>query len=107
MDDARMNLAVAITAIRHGAVAVNHVSAVGIIKDDDNVISGVKVKDELTNEEWEVPAKCVINATGPFTDNIRLMDCPRERKICTPSSGTHIVLPGNCSKKSFGEKAPF
>ena len=38
-------------------------------------------------------AKCVINATGPYTDNIRLMDNAEERKICQPSQGVHIVLP--------------
>lgn len=38
-------------------------------------------------------AKCVINATGPFTDSIRQMDDSKVKKICMPSAGVHIVLP--------------
>lgn len=92
-----MNLAVAITAIRHDAVLVNHTTAVELIKEkrsNRDYLCGVKVRDELTKEEWLVPAKCVINATGPFTDTIRLMDEPCAKPICTPSSGTHVILPG-------------
>ena len=47
----------------------------------------------FSGEEFDVKAKCVINATGPYTDNIRLMDNAEERKICQPSQGVHIVLP--------------
>lgn len=96
-DDARMNLAIALTAIRHDAVVLNHTSATGLVKEKRNnkeFLCGVKVRDELTNEEWMVPTKCVINATGPFTDSIRLMDQQDAVPICSPSSGTHIVLPG-------------
>lgn len=51
-------------------------------------------KDELTGKEWDVKAKCIINATGPFTDSIRKMDDSTIKDICCPSSGVHIVLPG-------------
>lgn len=47
----------------------------------------------LLGQEFDVKAKCIINATGPYTDNIRLMDNDQERKICQPSQGVHIVLP--------------
>lgn len=36
-DDARMNLAVALTASRHGATVVNHVSVVNLLKGLDRV----------------------------------------------------------------------
>lgn len=98
-----MNLAVAITATRHGATVANHVSATKLLKARDEsgkmVVSGVAVRDEITGKEWSVPAKCVINATGPFTDSIRKMDNPEVKEICCPSSGVHIVLPGK--KLSF------
>lgn len=41
----------------------------------------------------DVKAKCVINATGPYTDSIRTMGKPETKKICQPSSGVHVVLP--------------
>lgn len=39
-------------------------------------------------------AKCVINATGPFTDSLRKMDNQETQNICQPSAGVHIVIPG-------------
>ena len=66
------------------------------------MVSGVLVRDRLTGEEWEIKAKVVVNATGPFTDSIRQMDCAEVKKIVQPSAGLHIVLPGYYSPKSMG-----
>lgn len=97
-DDARMCLAIALTATRHGATVANHVRVVNLLKQKDEtgneVCCGAHLRDELTGKEWDVKAKCVINATGPFTDSIRKMDDPKAKEICSPSSGVHIVLPG-------------
>ncbi|XP_076253715.1 glycerophosphate oxidase 1 isoform X2 [Rhynchophorus ferrugineus] len=104
-DDARMNLAVAITAARMGATVANHVSVTGLLKekkDGKEVICGVQCRDELSGKTWSVPAKCVINATGPFTDSIRKMDNPKVKEICSPSSGVHITLPGYYSPEQMG-----
>lgn len=49
---------------------------------------------QLTGDEWNVKAKAVVNATGPFTDSIRLMADPDTTPICQPSAGVHVVLPG-------------
>lgn len=64
---------------------------------------GAHVKDKLSGEEYDIYAKCVINATGPFTDVIRSMENPSVKKICQPSSGVHIVLPDyyRCVKNTF------
>ncbi|XP_060516807.1 glycerol-3-phosphate dehydrogenase, mitochondrial isoform X2 [Cylas formicarius] len=104
-DDARMNLAIALTAARLGATVVNHVKVVNLIKekkDGAEIISGVKVYDEMSGKTWSVPARCVINATGPFTDSIRKMDKPEIKSICSPSSGVHITLPGYYSPEQMG-----
>ncbi|MCP9260268.1 Glycerol-3-phosphate dehydrogenase [Dirofilaria immitis] len=90
-DDARMNLAIILSAIRHGAKATNHVKVSKLLK-----------MKKLTNEEWDVKAKAVVNATGPFTDSIRLMADPDTTPICQPSAGVHVVLPGYYSPSSTG-----
>ena len=59
----------------------------------DEVVCGAHVRDVITGEEFDIRAKCVVNATGPFTDEIRKMDNPMDPSICQPSSGVHIVLP--------------
>lgn len=48
----------------------------------------------FTGKEFDVKAKCVINATGPFTDSLRKMDNQESQNICQPSAGVHIVIPG-------------
>lgn len=89
-----MCLALALTATRYGATVANHVRAMSLIKDNDGKICGARLRDELTGKEWNVKTKCVINAAGPFTDSVRMMDESSVNKICTPSKGVHIVLPG-------------
>lgn len=105
-DDARMCLAVALTAARHGATVANHVEVQELLKKKDangkEVLCGAKLKDMLSKKEWTVKAKCIVNACGPFTDSIRKMDDSSVKEICCPSSGVHIVLPGYYSPNSMG-----
>ncbi|XP_062563725.1 glycerol-3-phosphate dehydrogenase, mitochondrial isoform X2 [Armigeres subalbatus] len=105
-DDARMCLAISLTAARHGASITNHVEVLELLKKKNqagkDVCCGAKVRDNITKKEWTINAKCVINATGPFTDSIRKMDNPTVKSICCPSSGVHIVLPGFYSPPQMG-----
>ncbi|XP_041980743.1 glycerol-3-phosphate dehydrogenase, mitochondrial isoform X2 [Aricia agestis] len=100
-DDARMNLAIALTAARHGATIANHVKVLQLHKTAGK-LSGARLRDEMTGKEWDIKAKCIINATGPFTDSIRKMDDSSIKEICCPSSGVHIVLPGYYSPEHMG-----
>ncbi len=88
-----MNLALILTAIRKGAQCANHVAVVSLLKDETGKVNGARVRDTLHGGEWQIRAKSVVNATGPFTDSIRLMDDPHKLRICVPSQGVHIVLP--------------
>ncbi|KAG8267406.1 glycerol-3-phosphate dehydrogenase [Homalodisca vitripennis] len=101
-DDARMCLAIALTATRHGATVANHVRVCELHKDASGKLNGAHLRDEITGKEWDVKAKSIINATGPFTDSIRKMDNPKIKEICCPSSGVHIVLPGYYSPAEMG-----
>lgn len=92
-DDARMCLAIALTATRHGATVANYVKCLSLKKDTQGILCGARLRDVMTGNEWDVKAKCIINATGPFTDSIRKMDDNSVKEICNPSSGIHIILP--------------
>jgi len=100
-NDARMNISIAITAARHGATIANHVKVEELIKTD-GVVSGARVRNQLTGEEFSIQAKSVINATGPFTDSIRKMDDGETRDIVCPSAGIHIMLPDYYSPSNMG-----
>ncbi|MBE0585506.1 MAG: FAD-dependent oxidoreductase, partial [Desulfofustis sp.] len=89
--DARMALSLALTAEQHGAAIINHVAVTGLSKEEGKV-SGVVLTDSLTGESWPVKAKGVINATGPFVDQIRRLDNPSVANILSASTGIHIVL---------------
>ncbi|NWZ08468.1 GPDM protein, partial [Agelaius phoeniceus] len=56
----------------------------------------------IVRKEFDVRAKCVINATGPFTDSVRKMDDQEVPNICQPSAGVHIVMPGYYSPDNMG-----
>ncbi|XP_055330111.1 glycerol-3-phosphate dehydrogenase, mitochondrial-like [Paramacrobiotus metropolitanus] len=105
-NDARMCIAIILTAARLGANVANHVRCVKLVKDQlengKEVVSGALLKDTITGKEWTVRAKCVVNATGPFTDSLRQMDDPTVKPICQPSSGIHIVLPDYYSPANMG-----
>ncbi|NXH06092.1 GPDM protein, partial [Loxia leucoptera] len=59
-------------------------------------------RDVIIGKEFDVMAKCVINATGPFTDSVRKMDDQEVPNICQPSAGVHIVMPGYYSPDNMG-----
>lgn len=106
-NDARMNLAIALTAARYGAATANYTEVLGLLKKTDpetgtERVCGARCKDVLTGQEFDVRAKCVINATGPFTDSLRNMDSQETKKICQPSAGVHIVMPGYYSPDNMG-----
>ncbi len=91
-DDARLAVNLAQTADEHGALMLNYMRAVGLIMENKRV-SGVRLRDKENDEEFEVRAKCVINATGVYCDRIREMEAPGSKPILVTSQGTHLVLP--------------
>jgi glycerol-3-phosphate dehydrogenase len=91
-DDARLAINLATTAANQGATLANYCGAVRLVKDDAGLVNGVIARNEETDEEIRVRARVVINATGPFTDEVRRMDQPDAPNIIAPSQGVHIVL---------------
>lgn len=104
-NDARMAVALAMTAQEHGTVVANHVEVTALHKENGKV-SGAVVKDCLTGDEWTIRAKGVINATGPFGDRLRQMDDPDTKPIISASSGVHIVLDKRFSPPKNGLMIP-
>ncbi len=70
VDDSRLCLANVMQAVSLGAVCCNYVQLGEIIKVSQRVCGGTVV-DRLTGQSHEIQAKCVINATGAWTDEIR------------------------------------
>lgn len=104
-DDARMNVALALTAEREGAAVANHAEVTGLLNENGR-LTGATVRDTLTGSSFAVRARVVVNATGPFTDGLRRLDDPTTEPMLTASSGIHIVLDGRFSPPDTGLLIP-
>jgi len=102
-NDARTNLAIALTAAGKGAAVANYVEAVDLQQDSQGKVTGAFVKDNVAGKEWTINAKKVILAGGPFTDELRTMETDREHKPAVRgAAGTHVVLPGYFMPTNLG-----
>jgi len=91
-DDARLALTLARTAIAQGACILNHCRVAALTRDGDGRIDGLEAIDTETGTRHRVRARCVINATGVWVDEVRRMDRPGSRDIVQPSQGVHLVV---------------
>ncbi|MCM3124239.1 MULTISPECIES: glycerol-3-phosphate dehydrogenase/oxidase [unclassified Mesobacillus] len=90
-DDARLTIEVLKQAVSKGATALNYSKVKNLIYKN-GIVAGVLVEDLITGEEYEVHAKKVVNATGPWVDGIREMDDSKKGKTLKLSKGVHIVI---------------
>lgn len=90
-DDARMAVSMAQTAENQGATLLNYVGVTGLEKQND-LITGLTATDTLTNTDYQLKARVVINATGVFSDQILQLDQPESPAMIRPSQGVHLVL---------------
>jgi len=60
----RLVLAYVKSAVKAGAVACNYVEATGFLRQGDRVC-GVKARDRISGEDFEIRARLVLNAAGP------------------------------------------
>ncbi|XP_030377762.1 glycerol-3-phosphate dehydrogenase, mitochondrial [Scaptodrosophila lebanonensis] len=100
-DDARMCLALAITAAQQGATVVNHVEVIELIKQD-GCCRSAGMRDVLTGKEFYVNSRMVINATGALTDLVRQMDDCKVQPIAAPSCTTMVSLPSYFGSPRYG-----
>lgn len=100
-DDARMAVTLAQTATDFGGICLNYMKVTGLEKDPTGKVSGVKVTDMLSNRAYTLSSRVVVNATGVFVDEIRLMDSPDTHKTIRPSQGVHLVV----DKKFLGGRS--
>jgi len=90
-DDSRLVINMAQTAAEQGAVVINYMKVVKLLKKD-NLVNGVVVVDQETEKEFILKSKVVINATGVFSDKIRELEDQNIKHMINPSQGVHIVL---------------
>jgi len=91
-DDSRLAINLAQTATESGATVINYCELIGLEKNDDGMIRGVKVRDNENRKEYIIQSKTVINACGVFVDDILKLDDSNTPDKIVASQGVHIVL---------------
>lgn len=90
-DDARLTLEVLKKSVALGAKAANYAKVVEFIYDEAKVI-GVILEDQTDGERYTVYARKIINATGPWVDNLRELDKSKEGQSLHLTKGVHLIF---------------
>lgn len=92
-NDSRLVIEAVKKAHDEGGIMLSRVKAVKIIHNANNQVVGCRVKDMLTGEEFEIKAKIVINASGPWSDLVKSIDnANTDRPQMRPTKGIHLVV---------------
>ncbi|QHJ71063.1 glycerol-3-phosphate dehydrogenase/oxidase [Planococcus halotolerans] len=100
-DDARLTLEILKKAAELGALCINYVKADDFLYSNGKV-SGVEATDAITGHKLTVDAKKVVNAAGPWVDDIRDIDSTAADKQIRLTKGVHIVV----DRKTFPLRQP-
>lgn len=102
VDDARLVINLIRSAVRHGATTASRTAVVGLLQGADGRVTGARVRDLETGNEFEVKAKAVIGATGVWTEGTQGMAKTRAGLKVLASKGIHIVVPRERIKAEAG-----
>lgn len=90
-DDARLTIEILKTARANGAEILNYCKAFEPIYQNQKV-RGFKVFDSIDSNAFEIKAKVVINAAGPWVDEVRKSANAISNKKLVLSKGVHLVV---------------
>lgn len=91
-DDSRLTLANAVSAVEAGAAVLNHAAVI-----DFEFTAGrarvVRVQDAIAGDVFSVRAATIVNATGPWSDDVRELEGRIEHRSVAGSRGAHVAVP--------------
>lgn len=90
-DDARLTIEVLKESVNRGVIAINYMKATSFLYNDTK-INGARVTDQLSNEVFDVKSKYVINACGPWVDELDSLDKKTIESKLQITKGVHFVF---------------
>lgn len=90
-DDARLTIEVIKKAAELGADVVNYVKVVNFLYTQGR-LTGVQCLDVIRNQRFTIEAKKIVNATGPWVDELREKDKSKQGKCLHWTKGVHVVV---------------
>jgi len=91
-NDSRLTLANVLDAQSLGAVVANYVALTGH-GDQRDGLRVARVEDTLARQAFEIRARALVNATGPWSDDVRRMESGAKKNRVQGSKGAHIAVP--------------
>lgn len=91
-DDARLTIEIIKKAASLGADILNYCELSELL-NNNNKLTGARVQDNISDSVFVIKSIAIINAAGPWVDQIRVMDKSREGKRLHLTKGVHIVFP--------------
>ena len=91
-NDTRLTLANAVAACEAGAAAANHTTVVGLAPTTGGK-HVVTLRDALSGDGFDVVADAVVNATGPWTDELRRLAGAPGAAAVRGTKGVHVAVP--------------
>ena len=91
--DGRLCLANVTAAAEAGATVLNYAEVVGLRHGRRQVVRGAELRDRLSGDSVSVEARAVVNATGPWLDELRRLEDPGVEPYGQLSKGVHVTLP--------------
>jgi glycerol-3-phosphate dehydrogenase len=92
-DDARLTLLTALGARDAGATVVTHASVTGVAFERGGV--RLAVRDALGGDVVEARSRVAVNATGPWSDDIRRCAGEDPRAHVLGAKGAHVAVPAS------------
>lgn len=90
MKDYELVLANVNDAKEHGLVSYENTTVINLIKSNDKC-TGVIIKSNETNQK--IYGSIVLNATGPWCNELSKLDEPSAKPLVAPTKGSHIIIP--------------
>lgn len=90
-DDARLTIEVIKKAVEKDAVCVNYVKAESFLYEKGKIVGLVAV-DQLSGKPMNIHAQRIVNAAGPWVDEVRSKDSTLNGKKLKWTKGVHIVV---------------
>ena len=91
-DDARLTLENIKKALEYGGTAVNYAKVTDFLYEGEKVC-GVRATDQVTGAEIALHGTFVINAAGPWVDELRSLNHSKKGKQLHLTKGVHLVFP--------------
>lgn len=102
MHPERLVMGILRTAEAQGLFARNYVSATELLSVNGR-ISGVSIRDELSGEKGQLDCRAVVNAAGPWVDDVLKHDSTdKGTPIFYPSKGFNLLVDRKFSDMAIG-----